>query len=99
MRRASRISGLTYWQDLFHVFSAPLARRTVFRLDRVDLVMKDSALVSALAMWQLLKASQKFYTRKHQNPCHTVYRCAFYFALFLIQFTFMLLNSKKRWPI
>lgn len=81
-RRAARSLGLSYLQDLRHVV-VPLALRTAFPawVGVVLGIMKDSALVSVLGYFELLKSSQTLVTRTQEPLLILVLVGAFYFAL------------------
>jgi len=79
---------------------SPLAVRTVFRCVGSGVVlgvMKGPARwFSVLGYVELTYRQSKFLLLDTRTLCvHTVYRWPFYFAAFLIQFHFMLLNRKK----
>lgn len=64
LRRAARSLGMSYWQDLRHVV-LPLATRVSFPgwLNLVLSVMKDTALVMWIGIFELLRTSQTVVTR------------------------------------
>ncbi len=82
MRRASRSLGMSYFQDLFYVV-IPIGFRTVFPawIGVVLGVMKDSALVSVLGYFELLKSSQTLITRTQEPLLLLMLVGIFYFVL------------------
>lgn len=64
LRRAARSLGMSYWQDLRFVV-LPLATRVAFPgwLNLVLSVMKDTALVMWIGIFELLRTSQSVVTR------------------------------------
>lgn len=62
--RAARSLGLTYWQEIRCV-SAPLAARVAFPswVNMTLAAMKDTALVTWLGLYELLRSSQSIITR------------------------------------
>jgi His/Glu/Gln/Arg/opine family amino acid ABC transporter permease subunit len=81
-RRAARSLGLTYVQDLHHIV-APLGLRTAFPAwaGVVLAIVKDSALVSVLGYFELLKSSQTLITRTQEPLLILVLVGLFYFVL------------------
>ena len=81
-RRAARSLGMSYLQDLRHVV-IPLGLRTAFPawVGVVLGIMKDSALVSVLGYFELLKSSQTLITRTQEPLLILVLVGVFYFAL------------------
>ncbi|MCV6600201.1 MAG: amino acid ABC transporter permease [Cohaesibacter sp.] len=82
MRRAARSLGMSYFQDLFYVV-IPIGFRTVFPawIGVVLGVMKDSALVSVLGYFELLKSSQTLITRTQEPLLLLCLVGIFYFIL------------------
>ena len=82
MRSASRSLGMSYWQDLRYVV-LPIGFRVVFPswIGVVLGVMKDSALVSVLGYFELLKSAQTLITRMQEPLFILILVGAFYFAL------------------
>lgn len=82
MRWASRSLGMSYWQDLRYVV-LPIGFRVVFPswIGVVLGVMKDSALVSVLGYFELLKSAQTLITRTQEPLFILILVGAFYFAL------------------
>ena len=64
LRRAARSLGMSYWQDLRYLV-LPLATRVAFPgwLNLVLSVMKDTALVMWIGIFELLRTSQSVVTR------------------------------------
>lgn len=81
-RRAARSLGLSYVQDLRHIV-IPLGLRTAFPAwaGVVLAIMKDSALVSVLGYFELLKSSQTLITRTQEPLLILVLVGVFYFVL------------------
>lgn len=82
MRWASRSLGMSYWQDLRYVV-LPIGFRVVFPswIGVVLGVMKDSALVSVLGYFELLKSAQTLITRTQEPLFILILVGVFYFAL------------------
>ena len=81
-RRAARSLGMSYLQDLRHIV-IPMGLRTAFPawVGVVLGIMKDSALVSVLGYFELLKSSQTLITRTQEPLLILILVGVFYFAL------------------
>lgn len=81
-RRASRSLGMTYWQDLYYLVM-PIGIQTVFPawVGVVLGIMKDSALVSILGYFELLKSSQTLITRTQEPMLILLLVGTFYFII------------------
>lgn len=81
-RRASRSLGMTYSQDLWYIV-IPIGLRTILPswIGVVLGVMKDSALVSVLGYFELLKSSQVLITRTQEPLLILLLVGLFYFIL------------------
>ena len=81
-RRAARSLGMSYGQDLRHIV-IPIGLRTAFPIwvSIVLGIMKDSALISVLGYFELLKSSQALITRTQEPLLILILIGAFYFAL------------------
>ncbi len=81
-RRAARSLGMSYSLDLYHIV-IPLGLRTAFPawVGIVLGIMKDSALVSILGYFELLKSSQSLITRTQEPLLILVLVGVFYFVL------------------
>ncbi len=82
VRRAGRSLGMSYFQDLRYV-TMPLGFRAVFPswIGVVLGIMKETALVSVLGYFELLKSSQTLITRLQEPLLILILVGGFYFAM------------------